>query len=202
MKGWMVRLILGLAGALALAACSMQSMMEAMSTPEERQFAQDFVANLRSGNEAWFRERMAPYSWERSESMFAARRGLFPPERGRTTLTSYSLSVNRDPGGRTVRSVSYALVTEAGGQWIETRFDTLAEDGAPQQVSQWSVVPLSGRPPELAFMEASEKAVPWMWGFAALLLAVIAGIVWAIVRSSRRKRAEWESSRQGGRPHG
>jgi len=188
MKGWMARLILGVMGALALAACSMQSMIEAMSTPEERQFAQDFVSNLRSGNEAWFQERMAGENWEGSKSMFTARRGLFPRERGTTTLTSYSMSVNRDPGGRTVRSVSYALVTEAGGQWIETRIETFAEDDARPQVTDWSVVPLSGRPPELAFMEASEKAVPWMWGFAALLLAIIGGIVWAIVRHSRRKR--------------
>lgn len=189
---------LALLGAMLMAgACSMETALNVMSSPEERQFAQDFASNLHAGNEAWFQERMEKETWEQSQSDLKAARAYFPGARGETMITGFEFSDNRDASGQT-RNVSYTLVTESGGRWVETKFLTVARGGGAPRITAWEAIPHNTRPAGLRLMEASEKAVPWIRAVLIGILAIVIGIVWAIVRYNKRKRAEWNRSRPGG----
>ena len=170
---------------LLLAACSMRSAMDALTSPEDRAFAQEMVTRLRSGDEAWLQQRFQPDLWAQSGKQLAGVPQLYPAEPGTTEMIGFNVSTNMT-GGRTERNKEFTLVTHGGGRWTVTSFRTFSA-GGPDQVVQWSVVPHNERPPELAMIEGWDAALPWFWGvLIATLLGVIALIVW-LVRRSRRK---------------
>ena len=188
MTVWLGRLAALLFGVLALAGCSMETAINAMSTAEDRQFAQDFVANVRAGNEDWLEQHMLPGHWAQSRNMVEARKGLFGAGGpGTTTLVGYQVSAMQ-AGRVSTRTVSFTLITETDRSWTETRFNAISENGGPLLVSDWLVLPHGGRPPALNMFETSKKAVPWLWGFSVALILGLVAIVWAVVRSRRRKR--------------
>lgn len=104
-------------------------------------------------------------------------------------MIGFEISTNI-AGGRTERSKEFTLVTQGGGRWTVTGFRTYST-GGPDRVVQWSVVPHDSIPPELAMIEAMDKALPWVWaGLAAILLGV-GGLIFWLVRRSRRKHDPW-----------
>lgn len=173
----------------ALAACSIEGAINAMTSPEDRQLAQDFVRNVRTGNEAWLRERFDPQDpalWERSVGQLRAVAGQFPDEGG-TRLIGYQFSTTSGTEG-TQRSKTFTLVSDVGGRWFVTSFQTFS-NGGPDRIVAWSVTPHDSAPPELAMVEASERMVPWLRGLGVGFLLVVVGIVVAFVRYRRRRRA-------------
>ncbi|HEY0011287.1 MAG TPA: hypothetical protein VGB79_00370 [Allosphingosinicella sp.] len=188
MTDWLGRIAALLLGVLALSGCSMETAINAMSTAEDRQFAQDFVANVRAGDEGWLEQHMHPGLWARTSNMVAARKGLFGEGGpGTTTLVGYQVSAMQS-GGRSSRTVSFTLITETGRSWTETRFEAVSENDGPLLVSDWLVLPHGRRPAALNMFETSKKAVPWLWGFSIALILGLVAIVWAVVRSRRRRR--------------
>ena len=171
---------------LLLGACTMRSAIDALTSEEDRAFAQEMVARLRSGDEAWLQQHFDAELWAQSGKQLSSVPGLFPSDSGTTQLVGFNISTNMT-NGRTERNKEFRLVTEGGGRWTLTTFRTHST-GGPDRVVQWSVVPHSEPPPELAMMKGWDRAVPWIWG---ILLAALAGlvalIVW-LVRRSRRKR--------------
>ena len=169
-----------------LGACSMRSAIDALTSPEDRAFAREMVAHLRSGDEAWLQQRFHPDLWAESGKRLAGVPQLYPGVPGTTEIVGFNVSTNIS-GGRTERNKEFTLVTHGGGRWTVTGFRTFSA-GGPDQVVQWSVVPHSSPPPELAVIEGWDSALPWVWGgLAVALLAASALIVW-LVRRSRRKR--------------
>lgn len=171
---------------LLVAACSMRGAIDAFTSEEDRAFAQQVVARLRSGDEAWLQQRFAPDLWMQSGKQLGAVPALYPAETGTTELVGFQINSNM-AGGVTRRSKEFTLVTHGGGRWTVTRLRTFSS-GGPDQLVQWSVVPHSQPPPELAMIEGWDAALPWVWtGLAATLLAFIGLVVW-LVRRSRRRR--------------
>ena len=168
-------------------ACSLRSAIQTMTSPEDRAFAQAMVDNLRSGNAAWLEQHFAPELWQRSAKEMSDVPGRFPSERGTTEIINFSVSTNV-ANGRTERDKAFTLVTHGGGRWTVTAFRTYAT-GGPDRVVDWSVVAHSAPPPELAMMEAWDKALPWIWGGLLFVLAAIVALIVWLVRRSRRKRA-------------
>lgn len=191
MSNWLRRLF-GLLLLLATGACSMETAINAFSSPEDRQFAQDMVSRIRSGDEAWLQEHFDPGLWDQSRERLREARAGYPTAAGRTRLIGYQVATMATPGKGSTRTVDYLLVTEGGGRWTVTGFRTFA-NGLEPLVTGWRVQPYATRPPELAMFEASERMVPWLWGFGAAALLVLAGIVWAIVRYNSKKRAAFRS---------
>lgn len=173
---------------LLVGACSLRGAMNAMTSPEDRAFAQAMVDNLRSNNTAWLEQRFDPDLWAESGKQLGGVPALYPTVPGTTELVSYSVNSNNIGSAASERTQEFTMVTEGGGRWAVTKFRTFATGGGPPRVVQWSVVPHTSAPPELTMLRAMDSAVPWIWGGGLFVLLLVAGIVVLIVRSNRRKR--------------
>lgn len=184
--GWARQLVLPIL--LMLAACSMESAIEKLSSPEDRAFAMRFVDNVRSGDEEALKPEFDPELWAKSRGQLAQARSLFPPGRGGTRLISYHVATNVTNGASTTTK-EFILVTTDQARWTRTRIATLAE-GGPARVVEWNVDGFKEPPPELAMIEAWESALPWVWaGLAIVLIGGIALVWWLVSRSRRRDSA-------------
>lgn len=169
-----------------LAACTMRSAMDALTSPEDRAFAQAMVDNLRGGNEAWLQQHFRADLWEESQGQLAQARSFYPAAPERTDIVAFSISSN-GVGATAQRRKDFTLVTQGGGRWTVTRFETYAQGGADQVVA-WRVVPHTTPPAELTMIETWDAAVPWIWAGLVVVLVLVVGIVVLIVRHNRRKR--------------
>jgi hypothetical protein len=173
---------------LVLGACSLRGAMNAMTSPEDRAFAQAMVDSLKGNNQAWLERHFQPDLWAESGKQLAGVPALYPSAPGATELVSYSVNSSNIGSASAERNQEFTLVTEGGGRWAVTRFRTHATGGGAPQVVQWSVVPHTSEPPELAILKAMDKAVPWIWGGVLFVLLLVVGIIVLIVRSNRRRR--------------
>jgi hypothetical protein len=164
-------------------ACSMGSVIEAMTSPEDRAFAQEMVQRLRGGDEAWLQRHFDPELWAQSGKQLASVPGLFPDVPGTTEITSYSFSSSNN-GGAVERTRQFTLVTHGEGRWTVTSFRTYST-GGPDRVVQWSVQPHDSPPAAMTAM----KALPWIMGAAVAILLLFALLIFWLVRRSRRKHA-------------
>ena len=166
-------------------ACSLRSAIEGMTSPEDRAFAQAMVDHLRRGDSAWLEQRFDPALWQQSGKQLGEVPAMFPRETGTTEIVSFSTSTNIT-NGRTEREKGFTLVTSGGGRWTVTQFRTHST-GGPDRVVQWSVVPHNSAPPEVTMMEAWDRMLPWFWGGLLFALAAIGGLIFWLVRRSRRR---------------
>jgi hypothetical protein len=176
--------LLGLLPLLWLAACSMESAINRFSSPEDRAFAQRFVDDVRSGNEAALKAEFDPELWRKSADQLPQARPLFPAGKGETKLIGYQVSTNFT-NGSSFTSKEFVLVTTDRTHWTRTRIVTAAE-GGPDKVVAWNVNGFDRPPPELQVYEAMDRFAPWLQG--GMLVGLIGGIalVWWLVRRSRR----------------
>ena len=166
-------------------ACSMRSAIEAMSSPEDRAFAVEMVNHLRDGDSEWLRARFDPELWDRSGKQLGLVPDLFPDVPGTTEIVGFNLNTS-NTGGRVERSKEFTLVTHGGGRWTVTTVATFST-GGPDRVVRWSVVPHDSPPPQLTVIETFESALPWIWGTLLVVLALIGGLIFWLVRRSRRR---------------
>ena len=170
---------------LLLGACSMQAAIEKMSSPEDRAFAMRFVDNVRSANEEALKPVFDAELWAKSREQLALARPLFPPGRGSTELIGYNIATSLTNGASSTTK-EFILVTTDQTHWTRTRIVTLAE-GGPARVVEWNVNGFREPPPELAVIEAWESALPWLRAGLAIVLVGGIGLVWWLVRRSRRR---------------
>lgn len=173
---------------LFLGACSLRSAMNAMTSPEDRAFAQATVDNLRTNNQAWLERHFHPDLWAESGKRLADVPALYPSVPGPTELVSYSVNSSNVGSPTSERNQEFTMVTAGGGRWAVTRFRTHSVGSATSQIVQWSVVPHTTEPPELVILTAMDKAVPWIWGGVVFVILVIVGTIVLVVRSNRRRR--------------
>ena len=183
MRRIVVLLLILLAGA-----CSMRSAIEAMSSPEDRAFAEEMVERLRGGDSEWLRARFDPELWERSGKQLALVPDMFPQVPGTTEIVGFNINTS-NTGGRVERSKEFTLVTHGGGRWTVTTVATFSS-GGPDRVVRWSVVPHNSAPPELTAIETFEAVLPWIWGTLVVVLALVGGLIFWLVRRSRRRRTQ------------
>lgn len=174
---------------LVLGACSLRGAIDAVTPEADHAFAREMVSRLRNGDRAWLQRHFAPELWAQGGEQLAAAPALFPKEPGTTQMIGFNISTNMS-GGRTERSKEYTLVTHGGGRWTVTGFATYST-GGPDRVVQWSVVPHSTIPPELAVLEAWDRALPWVWAGMAVALLGMGSLIFWLVRRSRRKHDRW-----------
>lgn len=171
--------------ALILSACSMQGMIETMTSEEDREMVQQFVDDIRAGNSDGLEAVVDADLWKSSQGEFEQAANLFPSERGETTIIAYSMNSDGfDEGARTEKE--FTLVTTDDTHWTTTRISTLQEGGDPVVV-EWSVNGSSEPPEDLEVMETVGTVFMWT---GIILLVLLAGLVWLIVwlvRRSRRK---------------
>jgi hypothetical protein len=170
---------------MVAAACSMEAAIEKLSSPEDRAFAMRFVDNVRSANEEALKPEFDAELWAKSREQLPLARPLFPPGRGSTRLIGYHIATNVTNGASSTRK-EYILVTTDQTHWTRTRIVTLAENG-PARVVEWNVNGFGEPPPELRMYESMERFVPWLQAGALILLVGGIGLVWWLVRRSRRR---------------
>jgi hypothetical protein len=170
---------------LLLGACSMRSAINSFTSAEDRALGQDMVSRLRSGDRAWLQRHFAPELWATSNDQLAAAPALYPSQAGTTELVGFNISTNMINGQRTERGRQFTLVTHGGGRWTTTSFRTYS-NGGPDKVVQWSVVPHSAPPPELAAIDAWDAALPWVWAGMTVTLCGFGALIFWLVRRSRR----------------
>lgn len=184
--GWARHLVLLLLLILA-AACSMQAAIEKLSSPEDRAFAMRFVDNVRSDNEEALKPQFDPELWAKSREQLPLARPLFPPGRGSTKLIGYHIAA-KFMNGTSSTTKEYILVTTDQTHWTRTRIVTLAE-GGPARVVEWNVNGFKEPPPELQMYESMERLAPWLQAGALIFLVGGIGLIWWLVRRSRRRAA-------------
>lgn len=170
---------------LVASACSMRSAIDALTSPEDRAFAQEMVTRLRSGDQAWLEAHFDPQLWSQSAKQFGEVPSLYPAGEAETELIGFNINTNMS-GGRTVRNREFTLVTHGGGRWTVTNFRTHSE-GGPDRVVEWRVTPHEQPPPELTMIETWDAMVPWVWAGIVLVLAGVGALVFWLVRRSRRR---------------
>lgn len=169
---------------LLLGACSVRTAIDRFTSKEDRAFAQEMVARLRSGDRAWLQRHFAPELRAQASVQLGAVPALFPSEAGTTELIGFNMATNI-ANGETERSKQYVLVTQGGGRWTVTSFRTFSS-GGPDRVVQWSVVPHSAPPPELAMLDAWDRVLPWVWTGLIIGVLGMGGLIFWLVRRSRR----------------
>lgn len=179
---------------LLVGACSLRGAIEAATPQADRAFAREMVSRIRSGDSAWLQRHFEPELWAQSGGQLAAAAGLFPKEAGTTEIIGFRMSTDMT-AGRTERSKAFTLVTQGDGRWTVTDFRTYST-GGPDRVVQWSVIPHETIPPGLAMMNAMDRALPWVGAVFLLLVLAIGGLIFWLVRRSRRRHDPWSS-----RPH-
>jgi hypothetical protein len=187
--------VLALLMLILLGACSMRAALDAMTSPEDRAYAQRMVESLRNGDEAWLRAQFRPDLWALSGKQVGEAERFYPTGPATTDLVSFETST-RTANGRTEANKSFTLVTHGGGRWTVTNFRTFSE-GGPPQVVQWSVTPHSAPPPELTAMETFDRIVPWLQAGLIVGVLLVGGLIFWLVRRSRRKHGLLEG--QGSR---
>jgi hypothetical protein len=175
---------------LLLGGCSLETGINALSSAEERRFAQDVVADLRSGNETRLRQSFMPAVWDESRDLILRAPSLYPHEAGSTRLVGYRRNTQATVGRGTERRQQFVLVTEGASRWTVTVLETHAFGDQPARIAAWRVTPHAERPPELAMFEASERMVPYLRAAGVGFLLVLVGILVAFIRYRRRKRSQ------------
>ena len=183
---------------LLLGACSFRDAIDAATPEADRAFGQEMVARMRSGDRAWIGKQFTPELWAESGEKLEAVPAMFPKETGKTEMLGFQISTNMT-NGRTERSKDFTLVTEGGGRWTVTDFSTYST-GGPDRVVQWSVTPYDKAPPELAMIDAMDKALPWAAAMFALLVVGGGVLIFWLVRRSQRKHDPWAGGTSSGRP--
>jgi hypothetical protein len=169
------------------AACSMEAAINKLSSAEDRAFAQRFVADVRRGDAEALAPQFDPELWVKSRDQLPMARALFPAGEGTTRLIGFHVSANLT-NGQSTTSKQYVLVTTDGSHWTRTIVATLARDG-PARVVEWNVNGFKAPPPELEMYESMERAAPWVQAGAVLFLLALVGLVWWLVRRSRKRAA-------------
>lgn len=182
--GYVLRALAG-AWLLLAAACTMEGTINRLTSAEDRAFAQTIVEDIRSGDAARLRSQFDPELWAQSGAQLLNARTLFPAGAGETKLIGFHVSTNVDPNGRRTEK-EFTLVTTDGRHWTQTEIRTLAQDG-PERVVAWNVEGFDRPPPELATYETMETALPLLQAGGGLLLLALAGLIFWLVRRSRRQ---------------
>jgi hypothetical protein len=183
---------------LILDACSIRGAIDAATPQADRAFGREMVSRLRSGDRAWLEKRFAPELWAESGDRLGSVPAMFPKEPGKTEMLGFQVSTNMT-NGRTERSKNLTLVTQSGGRWTVTDFSTYST-GGPDRVVQWSVTPYDKPPPELAMIDSMDRALPWVGATLLILILGGGGLIFWLVRRSKRKHDPWAGGQSSGRP--
>ena len=173
---------------LLASACSMDTAIERMSSPEDRAFARGFVEDVRAGRAERLQPQVQPGLWAEMASQLPQAKKLYPAGQAETKLLGYSVNSQVGTGG-SVTTKQYVLVTTDGKRWTETLLATEARDGTTFVVG-WNIQPFDEPSPTLRQYEQYEAAVPWLRaGLAVVLIAGGLLVFWLVRRYRRRRNA-------------
>jgi hypothetical protein len=171
-----------------LAACSMQGMIETMTSEEDREMVQEFVDNIQAGDSAALEAMVDPDIWKESAGQLEGAAAMFPEGESETQIISYSMHTSSlDADARTEKE--FTLVTTDETRWTTTTIATL-QDGGPQRIVRWNVESSNEPPAGLENLETFGKVFMWAGIVALLVIAGIVVLIVFLVRRANRKNRE------------
>lgn len=173
---------------LLLGACSMRSAINAMSSAEDRAFAQDFVTKVRRGDVQALRPLFEEGLWAESEPQLEMASRLYPDSPGTTELIGYHVASSTTNGVST-SSKDYTLVTHDDSHWTTTVIETRSDMNGPHRIVAWNINGSGEMPATYRQFQMMESVIPWIQGGLIAALLIAGGLVFWLVRRYRRKRA-------------
>jgi hypothetical protein len=169
-----------------LAACSMQGLIETMTSEEDRAMVQDFVDNIQARDSDALQAMVDPDIWKESSGQLDAAADVFPTGESQTQIIAYSVHTS-DLGANARTEKEFTLVTTDETHWTTTTISTFQSGGDPA-ITAWNVEGSSERPADLETMETVGRVFMWMGIFGLLfLVGIVVLIVFLVRRSSRKK---------------
>ncbi len=182
-----IRSLTALLALMLATACSMDTMIENMTSEEDRAMTQAFIDHIRARDMAALEAMIDPGLWKESVAPLEQAATMYPEGGGETRIMSYSM--NSDGLGDSTRTrKDFILVTTDERLWTTTEIVTLQEGGDPAIIG-WHVDNSDEPPAELEIMENMGTVFLWA-GIIGLviLIGIVVLVVW-LVRRSRRKSA-------------
>lgn len=177
-----------LAGLLlvVLAGCSFQATLDKMVSPERQKeiigIAERFCTDPKG---------MASLLHPEIAATAAEAAPLLPREcpEGPATwqLASYNWKTN-STNGLSQEQEEVVVVGEAKGKWTTVTLRFYAENDAPLKIVEWNVLGSTTRPEALVFIDQYEAGAKVMRIAVPLILLVIGGLIYWLVRRNRAKK--------------
>lgn len=171
-----VRTWVALIAVTLLCACTQRTVINYMTSAEDRAFAYDFVAKMRAADEAGLEALFVPAAWPQSQPQIQRVPQQFPRSAGDTDLIGFH--VNREVGGNNRRVAQYVLMTDDGSRWTRTTIVTLSFGGHEQRVTAWSVIGTDSIPDDYRQFLLTERIWPWIQaGAVGLMIALVVALM-------------------------
>ena len=175
-----------------LVACSQRTMLDTMSTPEERAFATGVVEKMRAGDLAALEPQFDPGTWQGSRPLLPRAPAEYPRAIGTTELVGYHFNRNVALSGNSAarNATLFVLMTTDGRRWTRTSIQTVATNGGRPLIVAWNVQGTDQIPEDYRQYLAMERMIPWMRGAALGTVLAIAGAAFWFIRRRRMRRSE------------
>lgn len=182
-----IRSLMAVLALMLATACSLDTMIENMTSEEDRAMTQSFIDHVRARDMAALGAMIDPDIWKESVAPLEEAATLYPEGGGETRIISYSMNSDGFGDGARTRK-DFVLVTTDERLWTTTEIVTLQEGGDPMIIG-WHVDNANEAPAELEIMENMGTVFLWA-GIIGLvfLIGIVILVVW-LVRRSRRKSA-------------
>jgi hypothetical protein len=169
-----------------LSACSTQSAIEKMATPNEKALAIGFAEALCNDSIANFKNRTDAKLWTESQPFFSQIKKYCPQGKAKSRLMGYHFYVS-NVSGVSVKQVRMVVVSESPNKWTTTTISTLSEKGTLKVVG-WNINATPEKPAEIAALEQWDSTVGYLqFGLPLLLLVMIGSVVWFYRRAKKSR---------------
>ncbi|MEQ1509073.1 MAG: hypothetical protein ABL909_01565 [Sphingopyxis sp.] len=181
--------ILALLGALLLGGCSFQSTINAIAS-EERQ--QEVIATAQAicANPQSMRDRFAPELWAQLEPQLPQLSASCPATDAVYQITGVSIDTESTTSAPSQRREDISVVAGSeAGPWTVFEFVFRQAGNGPMLITTMNTEKTATMPGYLADVQAWNDSVNTVRIVGAIILALIVGGIWLLVRRSRRRKA-------------
>ena len=186
-----MRRLLVILACLVTAACSQKTVLEKVSSPEDRALAQQTIQSLSLGDSARFLGLLHPTVRAQAAPLFLKMRAILPPPPIQVELVDARFNSFTLAGGTTTRSSFLIYEVDHGDRRAVVQM-TIQKQGSEAFLTQVQVNPLYKSISELQRFSLSGKS-PLQYGVLVLALASVVTIVAALAALFRTPgvRRKW-----------
>ncbi|WP_411341135.1 hypothetical protein V6U71_04535 [Sphingopyxis sp. J-6] len=172
--------------AVALGGCSFQAALDKLVTPERQKelvaIAEGFCTDP-AGAKSLLHPEIANSTIEAAPALPRE----CPEGKATWQLASYNWKTNATPGLKE-RQEEVVVVGASPGKWTTVSLRFYAQNDGPMQVTEWNVLGSKTKPPALEFIDQYEAGARTMRIALPVLLLIIGGLVFWLVRRHRAKK--------------
>lgn len=188
----LVRVLSAAALIATLGGCSQSALIDKMTSAQDKALALGVARAACDGSLAQYREQMEPSMQANLAKADAVLTPYCPNGPGKARLVGHQYNVN-SVNGVSSSVQQLVVMTESKGRWTRTVIHRTSQNDGPMLIDGINVSATAEKPDDLVQLDTWDENVPYVRaGAIAVLLILIAGIVW-LVRRSRAKKNEANS---------